>query len=156
RRVTEDATQLEQQLMLLLSGPCAQVGNGGAPILLVIDDLEQILEWDAGRGRHIVMSTAAPALLSVLRAFDPATTESRLIITSRFPFQWEGAEAGLFALPLPPLSPAAQHKLELRQRAAALSGRSERELVEGAALIAERDKLLTRVRVIARGNPGLQ
>jgi tetratricopeptide (TPR) repeat protein len=95
-------------------------------------------------------------LRAVLRAFDPATTESRLIITSRFPFQLEGLEAGLLDLPLSPLSPAAQRKLDLRQRTAALSGRTERERAQGAKLIAERSPLLERVAGLARGNPGLQ
>ena len=98
----------------------------------------------------------APVLRAVLRAFDPTTTKSRLVITSRFPFQLEGLEAGLLDLPLPPLSPAAQRKLELRQRTAVLSGRSERERAEGARLIAERIPLLERVPGLARGNPGLQ
>jgi hypothetical protein len=38
---------------------------------------------DAGGGRHWVRA----AERSVLRAFDPARSDSRLVLTSRFPFR---------------------------------------------------------------------
>ncbi len=156
KRVSDDPNRLEQEVTWLLSGPCAQAGVGGAPVLLVIDDLERILEWDAGRGHHVVVPTAAPALRAVLRAFDPKITDSRLVITSRHQLRLEGLEAPLLDLPLGPLAPAAQEKLDLRQRAAATSGRTERERSEGARLVEQRAELLARVPGISRGNPGLQ
>lgn len=68
RRVREDATRLEQELIGLLCGPCAQSGHGGAPVLLVIDDLEQVLEWDEARQHHVFNASAAPVLRALLRA----------------------------------------------------------------------------------------
>ena len=56
----------------------------------------------------------------------------------------------LLPLQLPPLSEAAQQKLELRQKEAAAS-----TILVGSEAD-ERRKLLGRVRAIARGNPGLQ
>jgi hypothetical protein len=47
--VRGDAARLEDLLVDLLRGPCHQVGDGGRPLLLIIDDLERIL--DAGPGR---------------------------------------------------------------------------------------------------------
>jgi hypothetical protein len=78
------------------------------------------------------------------------TGSSRIVITSRFPFVLDGSERHLFELPLPPLSEAAQRKLELRQKEAAAD-----EGLTGKAFD-EREKLLARVPSIARGNPGLQ
>ncbi|BAM92702.1 hypothetical protein S58_67350 [Bradyrhizobium oligotrophicum S58] len=150
QRVRTDRNCFEQELTALLAGPCAQSGNGGAPLLLVIDDLERVLHWDDARQRHLLDPEAVPALRAVLRSFDPGMTESRLIITSRFPFRLDGLEAHLLDLPLPPLSPAAQRKLDLRQRSAALAKGN------GATLLRDRETLLARVPEIARGNPGLQ
>ena len=91
----------------------------------------------------------APVLGAVLLAFDAAIGSglSRLVITSRFTFTLGGVEERLFELPLPPLSEAAQRKLELRQREAAADAG-----LTGQAF-AEREKLLARVPGIARGNP---
>ncbi|WP_315781083.1 MULTISPECIES: CHAT domain-containing protein [unclassified Bradyrhizobium] len=156
QRVREDASCLEQELIWLLSGPCAKAGKDVAPVLLVIDDLERILEWDDGRRHHIVKATHAPVLRAVLSAFDAAGGNSRLLLTSRFRFVLDGLEQKLCDLPLPPLSGAAQAKLALRQRDAATSGRTARERDAGARLVAERAALLARVPGIARGNAGLQ
>ena len=67
---------IEAVLIDLLTGPCAQPGeNGQRPLLLIIDDLEQILEADPA-GPHRVTPAQAPVLAAVLRAFDPAETDS--------------------------------------------------------------------------------
>ena len=149
--VRQDSDRLEDVLTDLLSGPCGQVEADGTPVLLVIDDLEQILAADPNGGRHRV-AAHAPVLRAVLRAFDAALAagNSRVVVTSRFPFVLEGIEGRLFELPLPPLSDAAQRKLALRQKAAATDAG-----LAGLAL-AEREALLQRVPGIARGNPGLQ
>ena len=82
---------VEAVLVDLLSGPCAQAGEGGQrPLLLIIDDLEQILVADPA-GPHRVAAAQAPVLAAVLRAFDPAETDSRLLVTSRFTFTLDGA-----------------------------------------------------------------
>ena len=107
---------IEAVLIDLLAGPCAQVGDGQRPLLLVIDDLEQILVADPV-GPHRVAPGQAPVLAAVLRAFDPAETDSRLLVTSRFTFALDGLEARLEAVQLRPLSPVAQHKLQRRQQA---------------------------------------
>jgi hypothetical protein len=144
--------RLEAVLIDLLCGPCSQTETGGAPVLLVIDDLEQILVADPRGGRHRVAPSHAPVLHAVLAAFDAAlhAGNSRVVVTSRFPFVLDGLERRLFELPLPPLSEAAQRKLERRQREAAADGG-----LTGQAFT-EREELLRRVPAIARGNPGLQ
>ena len=150
--VRQQPDRLEGLLIDLLCGPCAQTEAEGTPVLLVIDDLERILDADPKGGRHRVKPEHAPVLGAVLRAFDAAIGSglSRLVITSRFTFTLGGVEDRLFELPLPPLSEAAQRKLELRQREAAADAG-----LTGQAF-AEREKLLARVPGIARGNPGLQ
>ena len=95
---------IEAVLVDLLAGPCAQAGEGGQrPLLLIIDDLEQILVADPA-GPHKVAPGQAPVLAGVLRAFDPAETDSRLLVTSRFTFTLDGLQDRLEAVQLRPLS----------------------------------------------------
>jgi hypothetical protein len=136
---------VEAVLIDLLAGPCAQTGEGGQqPLLLVIDDLEQILVPELA-GPHKVVPGHAPALAGVLRAFDPALTDSRLLVTSRFTFTLDGLQDRLEAVQLRPLSGVAQRKLQRRQQA-----------LTPAERLAERAGLAARAMMVSRGNPGLQ
>jgi tetratricopeptide (TPR) repeat protein len=148
--VRDEPARFQDLLVDLLCGPCRQLEEGKKPLLLIIDDLERILEPDPAGGRHKVRHPYADVLAMVLRAFDPAATDSRLIVTSRYPFSLGGLEARLLEIPLPPLSEAAQRKLELRQTSVAL------EADRAAPELTARLKLLPQVRGVARGNPGLQ
>ena len=86
---------IEAVLVDLLTGPLAQAGDGGQrPLLLIIDDLEQILVANPA-GPHRVAPAQAAVLAAVLRAFDPAYTDSRLLVTSRFTFTLDGLESRL-------------------------------------------------------------
>src|SRR5215831_9727059 len=95
--VRQQPDRLEAVLTDLLCGPCGQMEADGSPVLLVIDDLEQILEADPKGGRHRVQPGHAPVLEAVLRAFDAAMNAgtSRLVLTSRFPFVLDGLEERL-------------------------------------------------------------
>ena len=136
---------IEAFLVDLLSGPCAQAGEGARrPLLLVIDDLEQILVADPA-GPHKVAPAQAPVLAGVLRAFDPAQTDSRLLLTSRYTFTLTGLETRLETVQLRPLSTVAQRKLQRRQQALTPP---ERQV--------ERAGLAARALAVCRGNPGLQ
>ena len=136
---------IEAVLIDLLTGPCAQPGeNNQRPLLLIIDDLEQILEADPA-GPHRVTPAQAPALAAVLRAFDPAETDSRLLVTSRFTFTLNGLQDRLEDVQLPPLTPVARRKLQRRQQD-----------LTPAERLAERAGLATRALTVCRGNPGLQ
>ncbi len=143
-RVRENPEELRSVLIDLLSGPCAQVGGTARPLLLVIDDLEQILESNPGSPHRVVADHAA-ALAAVLDAFDPSETESRLLLTSRYTFGLNGLERKLDTIQLPPLSRVAQGKLHQRQKVRA-SERTRRE----------RGALAERAVEVCRGNPGLQ
>jgi tetratricopeptide (TPR) repeat protein len=136
---------IEGMLADVLSGPCARAGDSGQrPLLLVIDDLEQVLVPDPA-GPHQVDPVVAPVLAGMLRAFDPAVTDSRLLITSRFTFTLGGLEKRLEAVQLRPLSRVGQHKLQRRQQAAAPAGS-----------LPGRSGLAARAVMASRGNPGLQ
>ena len=113
---------VEAVLVDLLAGPCAQAGGGQRPLLLVLDDLEQILVPDPA-GPHRVAPEHAPALAAVLRAFDPGETDSRLLVTSRFTFTLDGLQDRLEPVQLRPLSGVAQRKLQRRQQALTPAGR---------------------------------
>jgi tetratricopeptide (TPR) repeat protein len=135
---------IEAVLIDLLAGPCAQADDGQRPLLLIIDDLEQILVADPA-GPHRVAAEHASVLAAVLRAFDPAETDSRLLVTSRFTFALDGLEARLERVQLPPLSVVAQRKLQRRHQALTPADRQ-----------AERSELAGRALAVSRGNPGLQ
>ena len=108
---------LEAVLVDLLTGPCQQAGDGGQrPLLLVLDDLEQILVPDPAGPRRVAPEHA-PVLAGVLRAFDPGETDSRLLVTSRFTFTLDGLQDRLEPVQLRPLSRVAQRKLQRRQQA---------------------------------------
>ncbi|MGA2826055.1 MAG: CHAT domain-containing protein [Streptosporangiaceae bacterium] len=144
-QVRQRPEAIEAVLVDLLAGPCAQAGEAGQrPLLLIIDDLEQILVADPA-GPHRVATEHARVLAAVLRAFDPAETDSRLLITSRFTFTLDGLQARLETVPLRPLSTVAQHKLQRRQQA-----------LTPAERLAERAGLAGRALAVSRGNPGLQ
>ena len=144
-QVRQRPETIEEVLVDLLAGPCAQAGEAGQrPLLLVIDDLEQILAPDPA-GPHRVAPEHAPVLAGVLRAFDPAETDSRLLVTSRFTFTLDGLQDRLEPVQLRPLSPVAQDKLQRRQQA-----------LTPAERLAERAGLAARAVAVSRGNPGLQ
>jgi tetratricopeptide (TPR) repeat protein len=136
---------LEDVLTDLLAGPCAQAGEDGQrPLLLILDDLEQILTPDPD-GPHQVAPAYAGVLAAVMRAFDPARSDSRLLVTSRYTFTLSGLETRLEDVQLRPLSPVARVKLQRRQQALTPVGPQ-----------AERTELAARAVAVSRGNPGLQ
>jgi tetratricopeptide (TPR) repeat protein len=144
-RVRDRPESLERLLAELLAGPCSQSGDGGQrPLLLIIDDLEQVLVADPA-GPHRVDPGCARVLAGVLRAFDPARTDSRLLVTSRFTFTLNGLEDWLQNVQLRPMSSVAQRKLRHRQ-----------ESLAPRDLSAKRAALAERAMAVARGNPGLQ
>lgn len=109
--VRQDPEELQSVLIDLLTGPCAQTGERGQrPLLLIIDDLEQILVPDPN-GPHRISPDAGPdqarTLAAVLRAFDLAQTDSRLLITSRYTFTLNNLESALADVQLRPLSDVA-------------------------------------------------
>ncbi|WP_239139847.1 tetratricopeptide repeat protein [Actinoplanes campanulatus] len=143
--IRDQPEALRYVLVDLLSGACEQAGeNGQRPLLLIIDDLEQILEPQPD-APHRVTSRCAPMLAAVLRAFSPDRGDSRLVVTSRFAFTLDGLEERLEPVQLAPLSPVAQQKLAVRQRA-----------VPPEELRETRANLAARAVAVSRGNPGLQ
>ena len=144
-RVRDEPEAIRSVLIDLLSGPCAQADRSARPLLLVIDDLEQILQPDPSGGPHRVVPDHAGVLAAVVGAFDPDESDSRLLVTSRYAFALSGLERRLETVQLPPFSPVAQRKLHDRQRARV-----------SEPLRVERAELAERAIEVARGNPGLQ
>ncbi|MFF0034512.1 CHAT domain-containing protein, partial [Streptomyces avermitilis] len=143
--VRQQPDRLKPLLTDLLVGPCAQVlDDVRKPLLLIIDDLEQILTANPD-GPHRLELEHATVLADVLSAFDPAITDSRLLVTSRYTFTLNGLEVRLEPVQLQPLSPAAQRKLQRRQQDLA-----------PAEYQAGRADLAQRALDVSCGNPGLQ
>ncbi|MGW2786740.1 CHAT domain-containing protein, partial [Streptomyces populi] len=143
--VRDQPDLLKPLLIDLLARPCAQEdGDARKPLLLVIDDLERILTAHP-EGPHRVDAGHATVLADVLSAFDPAITDSRLLVTSRYTFTLGGLENRLEPVQLQPLSPAARRKLQRRQQ----------DLTPAEYQI-ERAALARRALEVSCGNPGLQ
>ncbi|MFD5637422.1 CHAT domain-containing protein, partial [Streptomyces sp. NPDC127077] len=144
-KVSEQPERLKPLLIDLLAGPCSQeLDDVRKPLLLIIDDLEQILTTNPD-GPHRLDPGHATMLADVLSAFDPAITDSRLLVTSRYTFTLDGLENRLEPVQLQPLSPAAQRKLQRRQQDLAPDGYQT-----------ERADLAQRALEVSCGNPGLQ
>jgi tetratricopeptide (TPR) repeat protein len=156
----DDPRGFENLLVDLLAGPCRDRVDG-RPILLVLDDLEQVLELDPEGGPHRVQEPWREPLRAILRAFDPAhqAGESRLVVTSRFPFTLDdgGRDLGaeLAPLSLPGFDEAGRHKLRWRQERLARAGAEGRRPLADADLAARRE-VYNRALALARGHPGLQ
>ncbi|MEB3156344.1 MAG: CHAT domain-containing protein [Cyanobacteriota bacterium] len=155
RPIAERGAQLGAALEDLLEGPFDD-----NPILLIIDDLEQILEPPAPDALASAVREAPGAaeawrdsLAAVLRAFQAADTDSRLLLTSRFPFRLPDGRGGDLAdrLVSVPLRAMETEEREKQWRAAArAAGRSLPRPDEAEAA------LVARALAAAGGNPGLQ
>ena len=147
--VVADPENLADALEAWLEGPLDQ-----APILLIIDDLEQILMTPSAGD---VVTSVAPyfqaPLAAVLKAFAKAQTSSRLLITSRYDFALPDARGRdgarhLKRLALAPM-PVGERIKQLRA-AQRLVGNVVAETGEEAS------ELIDRTLTAAGGNPGLQ
>lgn len=159
--IKDDPRQLRDALEAVLTGPAAAHDPEArrAPILLVIDDLERILEKPApGQPRTPVMQALRPVLRDVIKAFDSVRgiTDSRLLLTSRYLFTLPGDSGEdvaerLFALQLPPMNE--------RQRVKLLQAEARMARAPAAALDAGQaqriEALLERASAASAGNPGL-
>lgn len=154
KRVRDNPDALSGVLQDLLNGDCAQ----DKPVLLVIDDLEQILAPNAD-GPHQVRAAEAPGLSAVLEAFNSQGGDSRLLLTSRYRFSLKNAQGRelsdcLLDLPLPSMDPIEQKKQWRQVRKTLppeLQAIAEREEQE-PPMLARAGRCLE----LARGNPGLQ
>jgi hypothetical protein len=157
-QVESDPAALELALQYVLEGTAsaADAARGLRPLLLIIDDLEQILEPPRpGQTNTPGKPLYLTPLRAVLRAFANATTESRLLLTSRYQFtlpDHNGADLAqrLFDRPLAQMNEREQDKqlravLELRSLDTQAEPEDETEA-----------ELLARAVAAGRGNPGLQ
>ena len=157
--VDENQEALYDALRTVLEGPCAlkDAASGSRPILLVIDDLEQILETPApGEAVVAIQAPYLPVLRSIVEAFADAGTASRLLLTSRYRFtladrRGHDLAERLESVHLPPMTEGEQVK-QLRAESA-LQDEAERLRKGDQEALAE---LLARCIAAAKGNPGLQ
>ncbi len=155
--VRDDPDALYPLLVDLLAGPCAD--SSGKPLLLLVDDLERILEPVASDDVRRVRTAELPVMRALLRAFDPAHSDSRLVITSRFRFALVHDDVDLTKIIQPiqltEFSLTARRKLLRRQVDIARVRPAVSESLSDAG-IEKRYPLLSRVEELACGNPGLQ
>ncbi|MDZ7855685.1 CHAT domain-containing protein [Sphaerotilus sp.] len=128
------------------------------PILLVIDDLEQVLTPPRAEEAGVLTEVKHPqwraALLAVLQAFDRVSgrTASRLLLTSRYVFRLADERGGDLAARLTrvPLQP--MNELDREKQLAA----AERLLTQPAQDSDALQRLKQQALDLAAGNPGLQ
>ena len=129
QQVTNDASKLRSALLDMLEGPfrTADAEKRTKPVLLIIDDLEQILETPKpGEAKTPVKTAYNITLAAIIAAFRDAETESRLLLTSPYTFglsdgRGDDLAARLAAVQLPPMDETQRDK---QLRAAARLGRS--------------------------------
>jgi tetratricopeptide (TPR) repeat protein len=121
-----------------------------APILLVIDDLERILETPKpGENAAAVTGDHAAMLAAIIAAFrDAKETDSRLLLTSRYTFALSDARgddlaARLIDVAVPSMDPPQRQKQFWAARRI-------------AGISSDVDALTARILVASDGNPGLQ
>ncbi len=158
--VKEDVTVLADALETLLDGPFFET-----PILLIIDDLEQVLEAPTPGQTLTPVSTNygwSRAMAAILSAFEKARRGSRLLLTSRYDFaavdsNGRDLAAALVRVPLTPFGPGQRNKQWRAAREARLREGGVDATAAEAALADERQRNL-RIRALeaAGGNPGLQ
>ena len=159
--IDENPRALQMALESLLRGPLYN-----APILLIIDDIEQILE-DPAPGQSLTTVKRAygwaDSLVDILMAFEKARHDSRLMLTSRYDFAALDSKGRDLAKELCriQLTPFSVREREKQWRAELLARlRSEEPSVRVAAARAIEHKDLHDLRSaavsLADGNPGLQ
>jgi hypothetical protein len=157
-QVTKDASNLQSALLDMLEGPfrTTDPATRAKPVLLIVDDLEQILETPkAGEANTPARTNYSVALASIIGAFRDAETESRLLLTSRYTFaltdgRGDDLAARLVPVQLPPMDKTQRDK---QMRAAARLSEAEHA---GDAADQNRTALEARIKEAANGNPGLQ
>ena len=161
-RLSKYPEDLKAALVTLLEGPLLN-----APILLIVDDLERILE-DPEPGRILTPVQQRYgwdiALVSILQAFASARRDSRLLLTSRYDFEARdqgGVDraASLERIGLTPFEAtqqARQWRAEREIRIAPTTVQNERDKTLAALADERMGALRARALSVASGNPGLQ
>lgn len=145
--VLADPGLLAEALEALLEGPLDV-----APLLLIVDDLEAILETPApAQTRTPVQAAYRAPLAAILSAFARAQTDSRLLLTSRYRFTLPDGRAGDLADGLTPVPLQTMDAVERQKQLWAAARTAQRETLSRA-----QERLLARALAAAGGNPGLQ
>jgi len=159
--VMNDDRALAGALQEMLEGPfrCEDGETKARPILLIIDDLEKILaNPQPGEAATPVRPAHTATLAAIITAFAEAdTTESRLLLTSRYTFTLGDGRGGdladrLLLVPLPPMDAVQRDKQMHAATVLAAKAKPAGGTVDPAWLAV----LAQRIKAAAGGNPGLQ
>ncbi len=157
-QIANNETRLYDALRALLEGPFANERTA-LPILLIIDDFEQVLEPpNPGEDYAGMKAHHVPAITATIGAFRDSIgqTDSRLLVTSRYRFaladqRGNDLAAALHDTQLVPMNGREREKQLVT--AAANAGFAAPEDEHDAQRVAD---LMERAKAAALGNPGLQ
>jgi tetratricopeptide (TPR) repeat protein len=157
-QIANNESRLYDALRALLEGPFANERTA-LPILLIIDDFEQVLEAPKpGEDDAAMKALHVPAIAATIGAFRDSIgqTDSRLLVTSRYRFaladhHGNDLTAALHDIQLVPMNGREREKQLVTAAANASFAAQENE--QEAQHIAD---LMERAKAAALGNPGLQ
>ncbi len=157
-QIIDNESRLYDGLRALLEGPLADERTA-LPVLLVIDDFEQVLETpQPGEDDAAMKADHVPAMAATIAAFRDSMgwTDSRLLLTSRYRFvlvdpDGNDLAAALHDIQLAPMNASERQKQLMT--AAGIAGFAAPEDEDDAQQVAG---LMERATAAASGNPGLQ
>ena len=159
RATEENPDSLQTALNELLEGSCQQLKTDKVgklsrhPVLLIIDEFDHALEGQQISGRGRLKNSCVESIRATIKAFDRATTASRLLFTGRFQFTLPENGRDLADLLLDaPLPPMEQYESE-KQFVAKITTYKDRRMTDVAGAEAGR---IERIVETSKGNPGLQ
>lgn len=85
--IKNNSTLAKTSLVRLLEGPFSGGDKNQKPILLIIDDMENIMSSQNSNQKYsYIQEEFESSIIDIIKAFGTANTKSRLILTNRFDF----------------------------------------------------------------------
>jgi tetratricopeptide (TPR) repeat protein len=167
-QIAGNESRLYDALRAMLEGPLAtEVPADPAnpakpsqrPVLLIIDDFEQVLEAPRpGEDDAVMKADHVKAIAATIAAFRDSVgaTESRLLVTSRYRFALTDPHGNDLAAALHDIQLVPMNARERDKQLVAAVGRAGFEIPEDGRKARDIADLMTRAKTAASGNPGLQ
>jgi CHAT domain/AAA ATPase domain len=167
-QIAGNESRLYDALRAMLEGPLASEVKADPahpakpswrPVLLIIDDFEQVLEKpQPGEDDAVMKAEHVKAVAATIAAFRDSigATESRLLVTSRYRFALTDPHGNDLAAALHDIQLVPMNARERDKQLVAAVGSAGFEIPEDGRQARDIAELMTRAKAAASGNPGLQ